>query len=232
MSRVSDGWDDDGPSFPNEYELREANLQRAIHGKRGRKVFEDMETALLAMPRKAIVEGVLAKDGLACSVGALVAWRRSQREGRPIFEVLSDMEAETRGCTCDHVMAAHIDGVCRGCTEYRAHVRLNMEAGGGWGKPRSFHEHVEAAYREPLGYSWSALRPPMHAYEPADELPDHDEEDYDGADLTLAAAVAVGVSRPLAYHLMYQNDGVYDDMTPEQRYDKLLAYVRARLRAA
>ena len=61
MSRY---WDDGGENFPGEAALWEANYQRALRGKRGRKVLADLREALMALPEHRLVEGAL------CTVGA------------------------------------------------------------------------------------------------------------------------------------------------------------------
>lgn len=61
MSRYSDDYDE---SFPNQAALWEANYERALKGKRGRKVLADLRDALLALPEPRLIEGAL------CTVGA------------------------------------------------------------------------------------------------------------------------------------------------------------------
>ena len=62
MSRY---WDDDyEEDFPNQRALWQANADRALKGKRGRRALRDLREALLALPEPKLIEGAL------CSVNA------------------------------------------------------------------------------------------------------------------------------------------------------------------
>lgn len=101
MSRCGDDYD--GDSFPNENALWQANAERALKGKRGRKALADLREALLALPEPKLIEGALCtvnparrSRGLSedswrrhdwaerleyggegvCAVGALLWWRK------------------------------------------------------------------------------------------------------------------------------------------------------------
>jgi len=67
MSRYSDDYDGDGMPAA----LWEANLERAIKGKRGQQVLRDLRDALTALPQPRLIEGAL------CTVAPL---RRMQQE--------------------------------------------------------------------------------------------------------------------------------------------------------
>lgn len=65
------------------YALWQANLQRALKGKRGQKALRELREALLALPVKKLVAGSLcdlAADGEAsfCAVGAFAFYKRQQ----------------------------------------------------------------------------------------------------------------------------------------------------------
>jgi hypothetical protein len=62
MSRYYD--DGNGYGFPNETALWEANYERALKGKRGRKALAELREALMALPEHRLIEGAL------CTVGA------------------------------------------------------------------------------------------------------------------------------------------------------------------
>lgn len=61
MSRFSDDYEED---FPGQSAFWWANYERALKGKRGRKLLADMREALLALPEHKLIEGAL------CTVGA------------------------------------------------------------------------------------------------------------------------------------------------------------------
>ena len=61
----------DEESFPNQFELWEANCQRSLRGKAGQRELRELEAALLALPAKRLVHGVLrTDDGDVCAIGA------------------------------------------------------------------------------------------------------------------------------------------------------------------
>lgn len=64
--------------------LDQANQRRALAGKRGQKVLRELEAALLAMPERRLVNGVLcdAETGEVCALGQL-AVHRMERGGLP-----------------------------------------------------------------------------------------------------------------------------------------------------
>ena len=62
MSRFGDY--DDYPDYPNASDLWEANLRRALAGKRGKKALAELREALLALPERRLIAGAL------CTVGA------------------------------------------------------------------------------------------------------------------------------------------------------------------
>jgi hypothetical protein len=61
MSRYDDGGD--GPEYNNATKLWQANIRRALKGKRGRQALRDLRDALLALPEKRLIERAL------CTVG-------------------------------------------------------------------------------------------------------------------------------------------------------------------
>lgn len=63
MSRFDD-YDYD-EQFPNQADLWQANVRRALAGKRGKKALAEMREALLALPTKRLIEGAL------CTVGGV-----------------------------------------------------------------------------------------------------------------------------------------------------------------
>jgi len=59
--------------FNGQFSLWQANCRRSMKGKKGQAAFRDMRDALLAMPEKRLVSGVLYDDkGGVCAIGALL----------------------------------------------------------------------------------------------------------------------------------------------------------------
>ena len=52
------------------------------------------------------------------------------------------------------------------------------------------------------------------------------EVDYEGPDETAAAGSAEGMRYTVAWHLASLNDETFREVTPEQRYERMLAWVR------
>lgn len=67
---------------------------------------------------------------------------------------------------------------------------------------------------------------PMQAFEELDTLPDEDGDIWD----TVEAGTSAGLTRVLAWELAYMNDETYGGLTPEQRYEKFMAWVDEALR--
>lgn len=57
--------------FPGQFELWQANCSRSIKGKRGQAELRILRDALLALPEKRLIEGLLYDDeGGVCAIGA------------------------------------------------------------------------------------------------------------------------------------------------------------------
>ena len=67
MSRFADEWDD-YPDYNNAADLWQANVQRALAGKRGKKALAELREALRALPEKRLISGAL------CTVDAPKRW--------------------------------------------------------------------------------------------------------------------------------------------------------------
>lgn len=76
MSRFSD-YDGD-EQFNNQGELWYANTQRALKGKRGRKVLADMREALLALPQPRLIGGALSTVGAERRTEPMTDWYREE----------------------------------------------------------------------------------------------------------------------------------------------------------
>jgi hypothetical protein len=78
MSRYSDDYD--GDEFPNQSALWQANAERALKGKRGRKALADLREALLALPEPRLIEGALCTVNAEKRAGGLGedSWARRE----------------------------------------------------------------------------------------------------------------------------------------------------------
>jgi hypothetical protein len=62
--------------FPGQFELWQANCDRSLHGKSGQRALRDLEAALLALPDKRLIVGLLTDDeGGVCAVGAYAQYK-------------------------------------------------------------------------------------------------------------------------------------------------------------
>lgn len=148
MTRFSDDWDE---PFPNAGALWWANARRALDGRKGRAILEELRTVLHELPQRRLIRGRLADEsGDVCAVGAIVAARR-QAEGEIRETVLAELARKI------------------------------------------------------------------------------DEEDEMGADVTASTGVGVGISYVLAYTLAERNDEVFYNATPEERWERFVAWIDERL---
>jgi hypothetical protein len=77
MSRLNYSEEED---WPGQFELFQANCDRALHGPKGQRALRELEAALLALPEKRLVSGELVQpDGEVCAVGALMLHRAAIR---------------------------------------------------------------------------------------------------------------------------------------------------------
>lgn len=115
MSRFSDDYDGDG--FQNQWEFWNSNVMRALGGKKGQAALRELESILVSMPEKRIIEGALATKGEVCTVGAIILHRRVEA-GESREAVLADMEhAIPAECgSCWHTANDHREnGSCSRC---------------------------------------------------------------------------------------------------------------------
>lgn len=91
MSRFD--FDGDGEEYPGEYALFEANIDRALAGKRGQAILREMKAALEALPHKRLCQGRLADDGEVCVLGALCV-KRLRDTGLTFEEAVEKAERE------------------------------------------------------------------------------------------------------------------------------------------
>lgn len=61
----------DDEERPGQFALWDANCQRSLKGKAGQQALRDLEAALLALPEKRLIHGLLEDEhGAVCAVGA------------------------------------------------------------------------------------------------------------------------------------------------------------------
>lgn len=204
MSRFGEG---DGEEFAGQYELWEANARRALGGKRGQAALRDLESALVELPSKRLISGHLAHRGEVCAIGALVAHRRAANgEDRDV--VLRELASAAPAlCECGHSELEHLGlvGHCTGCDVASKRTREM------WAK----------ADREP-DEAWLARWQSCEAFVVTGESDDYGL-------VTVEAAQTVGVSYVMAWEIAWANDERYQSCTPEERYEKTLAWVRAAI---
>jgi hypothetical protein len=91
MSRF--GYDDEG-DYPNAWALWERAITTALGSDKGQQILRDLRDALLALPKKRLIEGRLACNGEVCTMGALVAHRRRDEERAKVLAELEQMITE------------------------------------------------------------------------------------------------------------------------------------------
>jgi hypothetical protein len=65
--RISYSEDED---YPGQFELWQANCRRSLRGKQGQQELRVLREALLAMPEKRLILGLVNEDGEVCAIGA------------------------------------------------------------------------------------------------------------------------------------------------------------------
>jgi hypothetical protein len=109
VSRIVYGDDDDG-GMPAG--LWHATLKRALKSKRGQAVLREVEAALVALPRKRLIDAEGAIEGDVCVLGAL-DWHRRVRKGAEPQEALVAVEREDIYDLYDPFSAADHLGIAR-----------------------------------------------------------------------------------------------------------------------
>lgn len=170
-------WRSGGGDYSDYWQLDagrwEVNLARVATSKRGKVMLRELEAALLALPEKKLLEGMVADgDGHFCSVGALVAYQKVKKGESDWLKESIDLKLEYNPEWYLHPMHDGTERV----------VRLDPEDG-------SLSSTAEmATSRTPI--TWT-----------------------------------------LAWLLAEQNDIDFGHCTEEERYEKVLAWVREKLAA-
>jgi hypothetical protein len=109
MSRYDDTGDYYDQDFPGQSALWHANAERALRGKRGRKVLTDLREALMALPEHRLIEGAMCTTAAARRLEDLPdrGWSREE------FTGIAEKEGE---------------GVCAvGAYLWHRHVKAGMD---------------------------------------------------------------------------------------------------------
>ena len=67
-------------------------LKKSLEGRPGQNALRRLRTALLAMPDQRLAYGALARDGITCAIGALIAYDHGVISGRSWVEEIDDLE--------------------------------------------------------------------------------------------------------------------------------------------
>lgn len=198
MSRINYSEDE---SYPGQFNLWRANVNRSIAGRRGRAALLDLESALIAMSSKRLIGQKFIDGDEVCAVGALVVTRLAAT-GRPEAEVKAQLAADHTYCDrCNHQQSAHLDGQCTSCAK---------------------RDVALAAFYE----MYPSHRDEMCTAFVASETSVDDDEEGD----TEAEAIKVGVPDLVAWRLVELNDIELARDTPEERYAHVLQWVQQQLK--
>lgn len=72
-------------------------VNAAIRSKKGQAFLRELEEALLALPRKALIPNSIAKDGCVCAFGAVAVFRKIKCAGKTFEEALREIEESYGG---------------------------------------------------------------------------------------------------------------------------------------
>jgi hypothetical protein len=150
---VSRFWDDgDDGDYPQHW--WQIDLNRALTSGRGKRLLQEVEDALLAMPKRELIEGWIVRawrddddaieEGQVCAVGAFAAYRKV-REGKTWTEALDELDERWGGEQDDEWNTQALGrslGLARTVAWYLAWINDGFE-----GDPKGRWEHVLEAVR-------------------------------------------------------------------------------------
>lgn len=210
MSRFGDDYDDE--EFPGQWQLYEANLLRALKGKRGRKFLADLREALMALPERKLIEGALCTVGADQRRGRLVAAAEAELARDRAYQAANpspwqvDLRIDLSAAEdLDASVARQGEGVC---------------AGGAY----LWHQAVRAGADPDEAFAALPLLLGHH-----EEGEDSGRNDSETADLLADAA---GIARNLAWAIGSRNDDSYRRETPEQRWQAFVGWIDGELAGA
>lgn len=61
--------------YPGQFDLWQANCRRSLQGRAGQAILRELESALVALPDKRLIEDELEAEGDVCAWGALKVYR-------------------------------------------------------------------------------------------------------------------------------------------------------------
>lgn len=85
MSRFGD-WDYDSgcEDWPNQTAMQSHNIERTLYGQKGQKLLAEILDALLALPRRRLIDGdLVTQEGEVCMLGAVEVYRATQDPSVP-----------------------------------------------------------------------------------------------------------------------------------------------------
>lgn len=215
MSRFSDYDDyDDYEGEPEQILASgrwEWNSRRALKSKRGRQALAELREALMALPEHRLISGAL------CTVGGVdrrLPLPSAEETGRHAAALIAQGADEKVAEQCAHGLA-----VTR--AQERHDLRTAIEAQGG--------EGVCA-----MGaYAWyrkvKAGMDPAEAFASLPTVFDGDQDGPDQLQQTAEVGKDAGMTFTLAWNLAYRNDETYETLTPEQRWERFVAWIDAEL---
>jgi hypothetical protein len=73
VSRISYSEEED---WPGQFDLWQANCRRSLHGKQGQVELRELKAAIVALPDKRLIHGLLVdEDGEVCAIGAYAKYK-------------------------------------------------------------------------------------------------------------------------------------------------------------
>jgi hypothetical protein len=219
MSRLSDYDDFEGePEQILAMGRWERNARVALKGKRGRKALAELWEALMALPVHRLIEGAV------CTVGAET--RRAA--------LLAEAEADA-GRARESALRLAVEYDAEGRPEIAARMRAAAERDRQPDTDRveELDDHVK---RDGEGvcavgaYAWhQKVKAGLDPVEAFAALPDLAEEGSDALTETADLGKGAGLTYTLAWELAYRNDETFSSCTPEERWEKFVAWIDAEL---
>lgn len=198
------------------------NVRQILAGKKGQKILKEFEQALLAMPRKQLIDGDICKqeyvfdelglpnpvDGLygVCAIGAYALYKGKT------YEELAQIIP--KGNDDYPFICQKCRGLCNICglPRYR-HNEWNLE------KNKSPVSHE-------FKFIWCGECGGLGKVFPLD-LPNIPQSETESADIeTVDLGESIGMQRTLAWYIAQMNDEDFSHMTPERRWEATLKWVR------
>jgi hypothetical protein len=219
VSRFRD-YDCDEEDFPGQRALQEANWQRALTGKRGRRFLALVREALMALPEHRLIEGAL------CTVGA------ADRRGQLVAQAEADAAAEAEA-----LARRHAELVAEGRHEMAERIRQLGQRGPDLDGAESLDDHVrrdgEGVCANGALLWYLKTREGIGTAEAFAALPTlldgaAGDEDFLEETARLAARSA-NVAASVAWEVAFRNDEAFRTMTPEGRWQATIRWIDGEL---